>query len=78
LKAKPGGRLPVTVQGLGSRSDFTLVGMGRFPTFEEPGHRAGRPVVPFEPVTIGPGDSRCLVLQLRITPEHVCTTGGGH
>ena len=50
--------------------------MGRYPTFEEPGREVGRPLVPFEPVTIDPGDSRYLVLQLRIEGEKVCTQAG--
>jgi hypothetical protein len=67
----------VTVRGLDSPSAFTLAGMGRYPTFEEPDHRVGRPIVPFEPVTINPGDSRYLVLQLRIGETSVCTIRGG-
>ena len=50
---------------------------GPYPTFEEPGREVGRPLVPFEPVTIDPGDSRYLVLQLRIEGEEVCTQSGG-
>ena len=49
--------------------------MGRYPMFEEPGREVGRPIVPFEPVTIDPGDSHYLVLQLRIEGEEVCTQG---
>jgi len=70
------GRLPATVQGLGSPSFLTLSGMGRYPTFEEPDHRVGGEIVPFEVLTIEPGDSRYLVLRLRVTPEGVCTTPG--
>jgi hypothetical protein len=72
-----GGRLPITLQGLGSRTVFTLASMGRYPSFEEPGHEVGRPLVPFEPVTIDPGDSRYLVLQFRIEGDVVCTQSGG-
>jgi hypothetical protein len=72
-----GGRLPITLQGLGSPTAFTLASMGRYATFEEPGREVGRPLVPFEPVTIDPGDSRYLVLQLRIEGEVVCTQSGG-
>jgi len=72
-----GGRLPITLQGLGSSAIFSLGGMSRYPTFEEPGHAVGRPLVPFEPVTIDPGDSRYLVLQLRIEGQMVCEQSGG-
>ena len=72
-----GGRLPITLQGLGSPTAFTLASMGRYPMFEEPGREVGRPLVPFEPVTIDPGDSHYLVLQLRIEGEMVCTQSGG-
>jgi hypothetical protein len=71
------GRLPITLQGLGSPTAFTLASMGRYPVFEEPTREVGRPLVPFEPVTIGPGDSHYLVLQLRIEGEVVCTQSGG-
>ncbi len=70
------GRLPIKLQGLGSPAAFTLASMGRYPVFEEPGREVGRPLVPFEPVTIDPGDSHYLVLQLRIEGEEVCTQGG--
>ena len=71
------GRLPVTLQGLGSPTSFTLAGMARYPTFEEPNKKAAGEIVPFEPVTIDPGDSRFLVLQLRVEGEKVCTQSGG-
>jgi len=45
--------------------------------YEEPTSEVGRPLVPFEPVTIQPGDSHYLVLQLRIEGEMVCTQSGG-
>jgi hypothetical protein len=72
-----GGRLPITLQGLGSPTSFTLAFMGRYPLFEEPTREVGRPLVPFEPVTIDPGDTHYLVLQLRIEDELLCTGGGG-
>jgi hypothetical protein len=72
-----GGRLPITLQGLDSSTPFTLGGMGRYPTFEEPSRAVGRPRVPFEPVTIDPGDSRYLILQLEIEGQMVCTQPGG-
>ncbi len=71
------GRLPVTVQGLGSPTSFTLAGMAPYPTFEEPNKEAAGKIVPFEPVTIDSGDSRFLMLQLRIEGENVCTQSGG-
>ena len=71
------GRLPITLQGLASPTAFTLASMGRYPVFEEPSREVGRPLVPFEPVTIDPGDSHYLVLQLRIGGEVVCTQSGG-
>jgi len=71
------GRLPVTIQGIGSPSAFTLAGMARYPTLEEPDRQVAGAIVPFEPVTIDPGDARFLVLQIRIAGESVCATGGG-
>jgi hypothetical protein len=71
-----GGRLPITLQGLGSPTAFALARMGRYPTFEEPSREVGRPLVPFEPVTIDPGDSRYLVLELRIEGQEVCSQPG--
>ncbi len=70
------GRLPVTIQGIASPSTFTLAGMARYPTFEEPDRQVPGDIVPFEPVTIDPGDARFLVLQIRIAGESVCTTRG--
>ena len=72
-----GGRLPITLQGLGSPTIFSLGGMAQYPTFEEPGREVGRPLVPFEPVTIDPGDSRYLILQLKIEGQMVCGQSGG-
>ena len=72
-----GGRLPVTLQGLGSPTPFTLAGMARYPMFQEPDHRAAGEIVPFEPVTIDPGDSRFLMLQLKIEGAEVCTQSRG-
>ena len=72
-----GGRLPITLQGLGSPTVFTLASMARHPLFEEPTREVGRPLVPFEPVTIDPGDSRYLILQLRIEGDVICTQSGG-
>ena len=73
-----GGRLPVTVQGLGSHTPFTLAGMALYPTFEEPDHQAtAAEIVPFEPVTIDPGDSRFLMMQLKIEGREVCPQPGG-
>lgn len=72
-----GGRLPVTLQGLGSPTIFTLAGMAPYPTFEEPNNQAAGEIVPFEPVTIDPGDSRFLTLQLTIEGDKVCTQSGG-
>jgi hypothetical protein len=72
-----GGRLPITLQGLGSPTAFTLASMGRYPLGEEPTREVGRPLVPFEPVTIDPGDSHYLVLQLRIEGEALCPPGSG-
>ncbi|MGH3045354.1 MAG: hypothetical protein ACRDM2_11535 [Gaiellaceae bacterium] len=72
-----GGRLPVTLRGLGSPTIFTLAGMAPYPTYEEPNNEAAGQIVPFEPVTLDPGDSRFLMLQLRIEGEKVCTQSGG-
>jgi hypothetical protein len=70
------GRLPLTIQGIASGTAFTLAGMARYPTFEEPDRMVAGEIVPFEPVTVDPGDSRYLVLQLRIAGELVCTSRG--
>jgi hypothetical protein len=72
-----GGRLPITLQGLGSPSAFTLGGMAAYPTFEEPDRAVGGTIVPFEPVRIDPGDSRYLILRLTIAGREVCTQPGG-
>lgn len=69
------GKLPVKVVGLGTPTAFSLVQMGRYSTDDVPGggHFAGG-IVPFEPVTIDPGDSRYVVLQLKTT-EASCSPG---
>jgi hypothetical protein len=72
------GRLPVTVTGLAEPTAFRLAQMGRYSGNNVPGggHFAGG-LVAFEPVSIAPGDSRYLVLELRVTEEMVCKTPGG-
>jgi hypothetical protein len=71
------GRLPVKVVGLGSPTAFTLFQMGRYSTNDAPGggplrgrHRSLRAG------DHAPGDSRHVVLQLKITDETVCTSPG--
>jgi hypothetical protein len=71
-----GGRLPITLQGLGSPTAFTLGGMAAYPTFEEPDRAVGGTIVPFEPVRIDPGDSRYFILRLTIAGQEVCTQPG--
>ena len=70
------GRLPVTIQGIASPSAFGLSGMARYPTFEEQDRHVAGDIVPFEPVTIDPGDARFLVLQVRFAGESLCSTAG--
>ena len=72
-----GGRLPVTIQGLGSSAGFTLKSMNRYPTFEDPTQHVPGQLVPFEPVSIEPGESRFLVLQITIDSNSVCGEEGG-
>ena len=68
------GRLPVEVEGLALEGQG-LVGLhlGRSGTWAD-SSRAGldHAIVPFEPVTIDPGQGRYLVLRFRLTEETAC------
>jgi hypothetical protein len=71
------GRLAVTIEGLEPGSSYSGLQMGRYSTNDVPagGHFAGG-IVPFEPVTIEPGDSRFIILQFTVTPETACNFPG--
>ena len=67
------GRLPVEVQGLALGGELSGLRMGRAGTWVDSSREGfDRAIVPFEPVTIDPGDGRYLVLQFRITEETAC------
>jgi hypothetical protein len=70
------GRLAVTLDGLDSESSYAGLRMGRYSVNDMPaGHLVGS-TVPFEPVTIEPGDSRFILLRFTVTPETACNFPG--
>jgi hypothetical protein len=69
------GRLPVTVEGLEAPTRFEL-GMGQYPMYESPDGFAIGPVVPFEPVTIEPGQGRYFEIRLPLAGDGSCDPDG--
>jgi hypothetical protein len=65
------GELPLELVGLGMVSELAGLRMGRNGTWVD-SNGAGKPVVPFRPITIEPDEGRYLVLQFRVALETAC------